>query len=148
MTLSYPPGSCSRAGRQAADRAARERAAGQRGGPEIRGRRGSRGLAKNPITPRAPARAPAASPQIEPPGSAPPDSAAAPRYGVAAPVGGSLKMTLDTWLLLARRPPGRRSSRQGARRRRARRPRATGSLAPVGGSPKMTLDSILKNVKQ
>src|ERR1700694_5112998 len=58
------------------------------------GRRASRGLAKNDIIPLAPARAPAARPQIEPPGSAPPQSAAAPRYGVAAPVGGSLKMTL------------------------------------------------------
>src|ERR1700693_6178891 len=33
----------------------------------------------------------AARPQIEPP-----DTAAAPRYGVAAPVGGSVKMTLDS----------------------------------------------------
>src|SRR6202045_1311609 len=87
-------GSCSRAGRQAADRAARERAADERGGPEIRGRGGSRGLAKNDIRALAPARAPAARPQIEPPGSEPPTSAAAPRYGGAAAVGGSLKMTL------------------------------------------------------
>src|SRR6202171_3607455 len=113
----------------------RERAAGQRGGPEIRGRRGSRGLAKNDIRALAPARAPAARPQIEPPGSAPPDSAAAPRYGVAAAVGVSLKMTLGPWLLLARRPPGRRSSRQGARRRRARRPRDTGAPRQAGGRP-------------
>src|SRR6202140_5092369 len=74
------------------------------------GRGGSRGLAKNDIRALAPARAPAARPQIEPPGSEPPTSAAAPRYGVAAAVGGSLKMTLGPWLLLARRPPGRRSS--------------------------------------
>jgi hypothetical protein len=57
-------------------------------------RRGSRGLAKNDIRALAPARAPAAKPQIEPPGSAPPTSAAAPSCGVAAAVGGSLKMPL------------------------------------------------------
>src|SRR5580704_6650315 len=109
-----------------------DRAAGERGGPELRGRRASRGLAKNDIRALAPARAPAARPQIEPPGSGPPASAAAPSYGVAAPVGGSLKMTLGPWLLLARRPPGRRSSRRGAGRRRARRPRATGSPRQSG----------------
>src|ERR1700674_20705 len=75
MTLG-DTGSCSRAGRQAADRAAGDRAAGRRGGPEIRGRPASRGLGKNDIRALAPARAPAARPQIEPPGTAPPDAAA------------------------------------------------------------------------
>src|SRR6202521_776388 len=131
MTLG-DTGSCSRAGRQAADRAAGDRAAGRRGGAEIRGRRASRGLAKNDIRALAPARAPAARPQIEPPGTAPPDAAAARRYGVAAPVGGSLKMTLGPWLLLARRPPGRRSSRRGPRRRTPRRRGDTGSPRQSG----------------
>src|ERR1700693_1079272 len=68
----------------------------------------------------APARAPAARPQIEPPGSAPPDAAAAPSNGVAAPVGGSPKMTLGTWLLLsraARQPPARAAGDRAAGRR-------------------------------
>src|ERR1700674_4888478 len=50
-----------------------------------RGRRASRGLCKNDIIPLAPARAPAAKPQIEPPGTAPPGTSAAPSYGVAGP---------------------------------------------------------------
>ena len=116
-------------GRRSSRQGARRRRARR---PRATGSPGSRGLAKNDIRALAPARAPAARPQIEPPGSAPPTSAAAPSYGVAAAVGASLKMTLGPWLQLARRPPGRRSSRQGARRRRARRPRATGSPGSRG----------------
>src|ERR1700730_10853859 len=74
------------------------------------GRRASRGLAKNDIRPLAPARAPAArpqiGPQIEPPGTAPPGTSAAPSYGVGWHVAGFVKMTASPWLLLARRPPG------------------------------------------
>src|SRR6202163_1167321 len=106
------PGSCSRADRPAADRAAGDRAAGDLGGAELPGRLARRGLPKNDCIPLAPARAPAARPQIEPPVTAPPDTAAARSYRVARHVEAFVKMTAYPWLLLARRPPGRRSSRR------------------------------------
>src|ERR1700681_158144 len=106
------PGSCSRAGRQAADRAAGDRAAGDLGGAELPGRLARRGIRKNDCIPLAPARAPAARPQIEPPVTAPPGTSAAPSYRVGWHVAAFVKMTASPWLLLARRPPGRRSSRR------------------------------------
>src|SRR4029077_3767182 len=126
----YPPGSCSRAGRRAGDRAAGDRAAADRAarrarghfrGAELRGRPPSQGPSKNDIIPRAPARAPAAGPGIEPPVTGPPltappagpaDTSGAPSYGAVRQAKGLLKMTLSPGLLLARRPPGRGSSRR------------------------------------
>jgi hypothetical protein len=86
-------------------------------------RSASQGPSKNDIIPRAPARAPAAGPGIEPPVTGPPltapaagpgpaDTSGAPGYGVVRQAKGLLKMTLPPGLLLARRPPGRGSSRR------------------------------------
>ena len=68
----------------------------------------------------------AARPQIEPPGTAP-----APSCGVAAPVGGSVKMTR---LLLARRPPSRGPSKNDIiRLRRAFSLTFRAGLYPLSG---------------
>src|ERR1700686_584106 len=102
------------------------------------GRRASWGLAKNDIIPLAPARAPAARPQIEPPGSAPPTSAAAPSYGVAAAVGGSRKMPSGA-LAPARAPAARpQIEPPGSAPPTSAAARSNGVAGRVGGSSKMT----------
>src|ERR1700674_485797 len=88
-------------GRRSSRRGPRRRTPRRRGAT---GRLARRGLRKNDCIPLAPARAPAARPQIEPPGTAPPDAAAARSYGVGWHVAGFVKMTASPWLLLARRP--------------------------------------------